>query len=400
MDLRSGHAFWLLKNGLMESYPALDHDVKTDVVVLGAGITGALVAYLLVKRGVNVVVVDKRETGWGSTSASTGLLQYEIDTNLFELKGMIGEEKAIRAYKMGVEAIAAIGEVVAEVGAEEGFQRRPSLYVARRLQDVKLLEKEFAARKACGLRVRYLKPQQLEDEFGVQARAAIVSEDGAQIDPYLLAHQLLDKCVKMGALVFDRTEVKQIDSKARGLVLTTERGAKISAKKMVFATGYETQNYLKEPVAQLQSTYALVTEPVIDTGAWVNHLLWEASRPYFYLRTTDDGRLIMGGEDEPFRNPEKRDRLIARKAAKLLKTYAAFYPGQHVPEVAFAWAGTFGETKDGLAYIGENAEVRHAYFALGYGGNGITYSMMAARIIADLYCSIDNPDAHLYRFER
>jgi glycine/D-amino acid oxidase-like deaminating enzyme len=400
MDLRSGHAFWLLKNGLMQSYAALDQDVKADVAVLGAGITGALVAYLLAKRGVNVTVVDKRESGWGSTSASTGLLQYEIDTNLYELKEMVGEANAIRAYQMGVEAIDEIAKVVAEVGAKEGFQHRPSLYVARRRQDVKPLEKEFAAREAAGLRVRFLKARPLSNEFGVHARAAIVSEDGAQIDPYLLAHQLLAKCEQMGAQIYDRTEVKRIERKARGVELTTDRGAKISAKKMVFATGYETQNYLKQRVAQLKSTFALVTEPVIHTDAWVNHLLWEAARPYFYLRTTDDGRLMMGGEDEPFRDPEKRDRLIERKAAKLLKTYAQFYLAQHVPEIAFSWAGTFGETKDGLAYIGENAEVPHAYFALGYGGNGITYSMMAARIIADLYCGIDNPDAHLYRFDR
>ena len=72
MDLRSGHPYWLLKNGLMESYPALEQDLDVEVVVLGAGITGALVTYLLVKEGVEVAVLDKREAGWGSTAASTG----------------------------------------------------------------------------------------------------------------------------------------------------------------------------------------------------------------------------------------------------------------------------------------------------------------------------------------
>jgi glycine/D-amino acid oxidase-like deaminating enzyme len=84
----------------------------------------------------------------------------------------------------------------------------------------------------------------------------------------------------------------------------------------------------------------------------------------------------------------------------LLKTYADFYPGQPNPEIAFAWAGTFGATKDGLAYIGVSPEAPHAYFALGYGGNGITYSMIAARIIADLYQGVPNADAQLFRFER
>jgi glycine/D-amino acid oxidase-like deaminating enzyme len=400
MDLRSGHAFWLLKNGLMESYPSLDRDLHTEVVVMGAGITGALVTYELAKHGVGVVVLDKRESGWGSTSASTGLLQYEIDTNLYELKELVGEANAIRAYQLGVEAIEAIGQIVEEVDAHKGFQRRPSLYVARRRADVKTLEREFDARQACGLRVRYITQEPLAEEFGVQARAAIVSEDGAQIDPYLLAHQLLDRSVALGAQVFDRTEVKQIDHAGGKVVLTTDRGVKVIAKKLVFATGYETQTYLKEQVAELKSTYALVSEPLSDSDALPHHLLWEAARPYFYLRTTADGRLIMGGEDEPFRDPDRRDRLIARKTAKLLKSYAKFYPGQPEPEVAFAWAGTFGETKDGLAYIGESPEVPNAYFALGYGGNGITYSMLAARIISDLYRGIDNPDAHLFRFGR
>lgn len=400
MDLRSGHPYWLLKSGLMASYPTLDQDIEVEVVVLGAGITGALVAYLLVKQGVKVVVVDKRESGWGSTAASTGLLQYEIDTNLYELKGLVGEADAIRAYQLGVEAIDAIGQLVDEVGAHDDFQRRPSLYVARRRQDESTLEKEFAARQACGLAVRYLKQRALAEEFGVRARAAIVSEAAAQIDPYLMAHQLLAKIVTLGAEVYDRTEVTKINAKARGVILTTDRGVKIAAKKIVFASGYESQRYLKQRVADLHSTFALISEPVKESKQWVNHLLWEAARPYFYLRTTDDGRLILGGEDEPFRDPERRDRLIARKVKKLLKTYATFYPGRPQPEVAFAWAGTFGETKDGLAYIGENAEMPNAYFALGYGGNGITYSMIAARIIADLYRGINNPDAQLFRFDR
>ena len=400
MDLRSGHPYWLLKNGLMESYPSLDQDVEVEVAVLGAGITGALVAYLLVKQGVHVAVLDKREAGWGSTSASTGLLQYEIDTNLYELKELVGEEKAIRAYQLGVEAVDAIDQLVQEVGAQDDFKRRPSLYVARRRKDEPTLEKEFAARQACGLRVRYLKEPAIAEEFGVRARAAIVSEDAAQIDPYLMAHQLLAKCIKLGAQVYDRTEVTKIKPTARGVTLTTERGVKVAAKKMVFASGYETQNYLKQRVADLNSTFALISEPVKEHDQWVNHLLWEAARPYFYLRTTDDGRLIIGGEDEPFRDPARRDRLIEGKTAKLLKAYQDFYPGRSVPEVAFAWAGTFGETKDGLAYIGESQEMPNAYFALGYGGNGITYSMIAARIIADLYRGLDNPDAQLFRFDR
>jgi monoamine oxidase len=98
LDLKSGYPFWLVKNGLMRAYPALDQKLQCEVIVLGGGITGALIAYHLVEAGVDTVVLDKRDVGWGSTSASTALLQYEIDTPLSELTQLVGESHAARAY--------------------------------------------------------------------------------------------------------------------------------------------------------------------------------------------------------------------------------------------------------------------------------------------------------------
>lgn len=80
MDLRTSYPFWLLDQGIIRSYPSLPHDMHTEIVVMGAGISGALVAWHLCKAGYQVVVVDKRHVGMGSTAASTALLQYEIDT--------------------------------------------------------------------------------------------------------------------------------------------------------------------------------------------------------------------------------------------------------------------------------------------------------------------------------
>ena len=73
MDLRTGCAFWMLKDGLLASYPSLAADLSADVAIIGAGITGALVARELTNAGANVVVVDRRDVASGSTAASTGL---------------------------------------------------------------------------------------------------------------------------------------------------------------------------------------------------------------------------------------------------------------------------------------------------------------------------------------
>src|SRR4051812_42198507 len=100
MDLHSGYPFWLIKNGLPFEYPKLDRSIKTDVVILGGGISGALTAYHLINEAVDCVVVDARTIGLGSTCASTALLQYEIDTPLCRLKDKVGYSNAVQSYKL------------------------------------------------------------------------------------------------------------------------------------------------------------------------------------------------------------------------------------------------------------------------------------------------------------
>src|SRR5580700_338036 len=136
MDLRSGHAFWLLKNGIPATYPALSHDETCDVAVIGGGITGALVAYRLVNEGVDTVLLDRRDIGTGSTAASTSLLQYEIDTELADLIPRVGEADAVRGYQLGLEAIDQIEELVALLGDDCGFERKTSLYLASKKSHV------------------------------------------------------------------------------------------------------------------------------------------------------------------------------------------------------------------------------------------------------------------------
>ena len=85
MDLHSDLPFWTVRNGLIQTYPAMDQDLRCDALVVGGGITGALVAHSLVRSGVDCIVIDRRDIGQGSTSGSTALLQFEIDTPLYKL---------------------------------------------------------------------------------------------------------------------------------------------------------------------------------------------------------------------------------------------------------------------------------------------------------------------------
>jgi glycine/D-amino acid oxidase-like deaminating enzyme len=320
---------------------------------------------------------------------------------LRELQTIVGPDQARRAYQLGVQAITQLGEIAADLPVDTGFRLTPSLYVTRRQQEIAGLREETDARAAAGLEVEFVERARLRAEFGIEAKAGILSAAGARLDPYRFTYAVFEQAQRRGVRIYDRTPVTAIQQTKQGVQLMTESGCTITARKVVFATGYESQDYLRQRVTDLDSTYALVSEPLEPAAlAQMDYLYWETARPYFYLRTTADHRIILGGADEPFRNPEKRDRLIGKKAKRLLREFAEFFPSAPPLDVAFAWAGTFGSTKDGLAYIGETAEFPNAYFALGYGGNGITYGMIAAHLIVDAYLGRPNPNAALFRFDR
>jgi len=400
MDLISPRPFWPLKNGLPATYPPLRQDLTCDVAVLGAGISGALMADELSRAGFDVVVLDKRDVAGGSTSASTALLQYEIDVSLVDLTKMIGRADAERAYQLCHESIDLLEGLAREMDAGCSFQRKKSVYLGTRKSDARMLQKEGEARRAAGIAVEYWDEADVSAHFYFSRPAALMSEQGAELDCYKFTHELLARAARNGARIFDRTTVKDYEPEGDGVRLKTDRGNTVRARQVVFATGYESQNYLPKKVVSLKSTFALASEPLeAFPGWWERCLIWTTARPYIYLRTTNDGRAMMGGGDDPFRNPDRRDWLVDKKTERLAEDFRGMFPAIEL-EVAYRWAGTFGETKDGLAYIGQVRQMPQCWFALGFGGNGITYSVLAARIIRDALKEKPNADARLFRFDR
>lgn len=400
MDLISGAPFWPLRNGLIASYPTLDESIECDAVVLGAGISGALVAWELAQAGVSVVVVDKRDVATGSTSASTCLLQYEVDTPLHRLAKLVGEDHAVRAYRACHDALGKIARLDRALGGGHGFQRTESIQGASRAAHLPGLRRELALRRRHGFAVEWWSRAQLARVSTLPYPAALLVRDAAQIDAHHLTHSLLRAAAARGARIHDRTRVTGRKFTRQGLTLRTDRGCRIRARHLVVAAGYETAPYLADQLTTLVATFALVTEPRAEFPGWPGgRLIWETARPYVYLRQTGDGRAIIGGYDEPTADPRRRTALLPRKTALLARRFRQLLP--RVPcETAYAWAGMFAETPDGLPYIGRHPRVPHTCFALGYGGNGITYSVIAAEIIRDLICEGRSRDAELFRFDR
>ena len=398
-DLRTGAAFWPVRDGLLGTYPPLDTNERCQVVVIGAGITGALAAHRLSEAGCDVVVVDRHDAGWGSTAASSGLLLYETDTTLTDLAATLGIDTAVRSWRLGREAIDQIERLCDWLGPS-GFARRPSLYLASSRWAARGLKSECALRAAHGFDVEWRDRAALHRRHGLRAAAAIYSEGEAEIDPYRFTQLVLADVRRRNGRVYDRTEVTRVHTTERGVTLETDRGPTITADRLVVAAGYDLDRQLGKSAGTLNSTWAVVSEPVADLSWWPGRsLVWETRRPYLYLRTTEDDRVMIGGEDEPWSSRHANTRLLRSKAQRLVERLSGVFPLPSV-EVAYAWAGVFGATRDGLPYIGSRPGHPHTWFALGYGGNGITFSMVAANLIRDWWTGCANPDGQLFAFDR
>ena len=401
MNLTSDHPYWFIKNGLIRSYPFPTDDLRCDVAVVGAGITGAMVAERLSRDGHCVVVLDERDVCRGSTSASTAFLQYEIDVPLTQLASMIGSDDAAKGWQLSHQAIDDLQKLILETGSDCCFRRTLSIQIAYTRKAAKALADEHRARQAIGLDCRYHNSRELLSRFGLKGVAAVSNNQSASCDGYRLAHDLLARSTEHGAQIFDRTRVISFDcSKGEFVTLSTSRDIKVCARHVVVATGYEAQTMLKERVVNLDNTYAVVSQPLKSVAPWdLNWMIWEAQTPYLYLRCTDDHRILVGGEDDRYHSPKRRDASIVGKSEILHAKTRKLIPALEW-EVEFAWGGTFGKTKDGLAFIGESDEYPGCMFTLGFGGNGITFSSIATNIIADRIGGRTNSDARLFRFGR
>jgi glycine/D-amino acid oxidase-like deaminating enzyme len=380
-DLRGGHSPWLA-TGRHAVGREITENMKCDALVVGGGITGSLVAERLTRRGLDVVLIDRELPGRGSTAASTSMLLWEIDRSLTRLTEAYGFERASRAYLASLHAVSGLRSLVLELGLSCDMRERHSLYLAAGSSSKELL-KEHELRERAGLPGEFLDHARLLDAFGISRAGAIVSPGAADADPMQLARGLLGIAIARGARLFE-AEAVEFDSTARSVGVQLKNGRQIEARSVVLATGYVMPAIVQSTIHAVSSSWAIATTPQPQNIWKDGALIWEDSEDYLYARTTRAGRIIIGGEDsEEIIEPGARDGLIPEKAILLARRLAALWPPARL-DLDFRWSGTFDNTSDGLPLIGPVSGAKGIYAAYGYGGNGITFSFLAAQLIGDL----------------
>lgn len=399
MDVRSNEPFSLIKNAFPKSYPSLQKSIASQILIIGAGITGALIAYNLLKEGKKVVMVDRRDVCNGSTAASTSILQYEIDVPLHKLIDQVGLTCAVSSYKDCEKAITEIKKIADDIKSDCGYQAQKSIYFTSTKKDLEFLKNEYEARKEHGFKVKWLSKDACS-QLGLKAYGAIESSSGAVMDVYRLANDLLRYCSEHGVLIFDRTNIAHIKTKGDKTLATTQDDFTIKVDEVVHCTGYESTETIKQKIVALKSTYALASEAYETLPkAFKNRVYWNTDAPYLYFRSTSDNRIIMGGGDRDFKNALRRDALLPRKEKELTKSFKKCFPEiSFIPD--YSWAGTFGETTDGLPYFGKPDPKKPEHYILGFGGNGITFSVMGMEAVVHSINKTPHPYLEYYKFGR
>ena len=397
--LRTGRSVW--QSLALPKIPTqrLSRDLSCDVVVIGAGISGALIAERLTEDGLDVVIIDRRGPLAGSTTASTALLQYELDFPLSRLAKRIGLERAQRLWRRSKLALDALDERLHRLGLDPHVTRRSSLYLQGDELDAEGLREEAQARRQAGFEVSFLDRGEVKRTYGISHRAALLGHGSLEADPRRLAAGFLRTALARKARLYAPAEAVDIEPQANGAVVKTKAGPELRARAVIFATGYEMPTGVPRKGHRITSTWALATRPQAR-AAWPDKvLISEASDPYLYLRIGPEGRIICGGEDEAFVDEKKRDALIPQKIAALQEKLVRLMP-QVRPEADYAWAGSFGASPTGSPSIGAVPGMRNCFAALGYGGNGITFSMLSAQILSTAIAGQDDPDGDLFSFRR
>lgn len=356
--------------------------IRTDVAIIGGGVTGLTAAVLLKAAGKKVALIDKGRIASGETSKTTAHLTEALDARYHDLISDFGLANAKLAAASKRSAIDRIEQWVHKYSIACSFKRVPGFLYAEPGQNADALDKETVALKKVGAAAELLPKAPLP----FLTEGAIRLERQARIHPgeYLLALAL--SLPGHGCEIFEESHATDIED-GTSCRFRTENG-EVEADQIIIAAHAPISNRfcLHTKIAASRS-YAIAVR--VSKPLAVDGLFWDTADPYHYIRQAGPDVLIIGGKDHKTgmeANPEEcTEALIAYAKER--------FP---VDQVLYQWSGQILETVDGLPYIGKNSFSKNTYVATGFSGNGMTFGTLSGMILSDLILKNKNPYAQLY----
>ncbi len=369
----------------------LTDNLRTDVCIVGAGIAGLTTAYLLLKEGRSVVVLESHRVGSGQTGRTTAHLTTCLDERYFNLEKLHGAEGARLAAESHQSAIEKMEQIVRIEKIQCDWRRLPGYLCLAPEDDPSILHKEFEALQRVGL-----------DGITWAGRSPMSSFDTgkcihfgqqATFHPMKYLAGLCHAIRKMGGRIYTETPVDKIESGQPALI-TARNHCLVMAEVLVVATNTPVNDMIV--IHSKQAAYrTYVVGAEIPKGSVAQALYWDTGDPCHYARvesgSLDKDHLIVGGEDHKTgqeKHPEKcfdRLELWARKYFPMIRS------------IDYRWSGQVMQPMDGLAYIGKNPmDSNNVFVITGDAGNGMTHCTLGAMLVKDLIIGRENPWEKLY----
>ncbi len=365
------------------SFPALDRNLDTDVLIVGGGITGLTTAALLRHAGVDVTLVEARTLG-GQTGRSTGHLTELVDATYRAIRKDHGDDAAVLVRTAAREAIEVVRRLSDRYAPRAAYRRVPAYLVPASADDVAQVADEAEAAEAAGVPVE----RGVGAPFAHPVDGAIRVADQADLDPLAYVHGLARGLADEGLAVYEHTRLAPPEGGPQPQAQTVDGRFTIRARRIVLAT------HTPLGVSPLHTAVAPYDSYVVafrvPDGLAPDALVFDTAEPYHYARTfrTDDGgtRLIVGGADRKTGHNHEGTRPFDEVA----EWVAARYPGA---ERVGAWSGMWFQPVDGLPLIGAAPLTEGVYVATGFSGDGLLWGAAAGRILADLVQDLHSPFA-------
>jgi glycine/D-amino acid oxidase-like deaminating enzyme/nitrite reductase/ring-hydroxylating ferredoxin subunit len=368
----------------------LETNLSADVCVIGAGIAGLTTAYLLLKEGRTVVVLDKDNVAEGESSRTTGHLVNVLDDRFYKLQRAHGNKGARLAASSHSSAISLIEEIVNQENISCDFSRVNGYLFAAEGRPKGELKKELKAMHEAGL---YQAVMERKAPIGTFDTGPCIRANGqGKLHPMKYFYGLAKAIQEKGGNIFTGTMVNKIEGGENALVGTTG-GFKIKCRHIVVAANTPINDMVAIHIKQAPyRTYVITAQ--VPHGTLEDALYWDTGDPYHYLRTDPDEKgnmlLTVGGEDHKTgqeKDPEKCFRALERWVR-------ARFP---IGEIRYKWSGQVLEPIDGLAYIGRNPhDHKNVYIITGDSGNGMTHGTIGGMLVTDLIAGKKNRWEKLY----
>lgn len=369
--------------------PPLDRDERTQVCVVGAGISGLTTAYLLCQAGVGVIVVDDGPIADGETGRTTAHLTNALDDRYYELERLHGEEGAKLAAESHTAAIGLIESIVRQESLDCDFVRLDGYLFVPPGEPTDILAREHDAARRVGLvGVERVDRAPMDVDTGLALRFP----NQAQFHPQRYLRGLARAVVRDGGRLA-RGHVVGVETK-NGHRVRTARGSTVEAGAIVIATNTPVND--RFAIHTKQAAYrTFVIGALVPKGSVPLALFWDTADPYHYVRLTeglDAGHdvLIVGGEDHKTGQADDG----SERFAALERWARTRYPAMR--EVRWRWSGQVMEPVDGLGFIGRNPGDERIFVITGDSGNGMTHGTIGGRIVSSLILERDNPWVSLY----